>query len=196
MKSLCTPLRFLVAAIALSTAAGAQSPRKVQVGLGGGATVPIGVFADDVKSGFHGGAYLQYEPDGNIWGVRAEAQYHRASYTDEFLADVGATPDDDLNNGVLYAGASAILIGRRRDRSVTPYLVGGLGLYRLTVSRSGTVTTSASENGFGFNGGAGVRFGGAMGLFAEIRFHSFTITPEGAESSSYQMIPVSLGVRF
>ncbi|MGQ0764825.1 MAG: outer membrane beta-barrel protein [Gemmatimonadota bacterium] len=174
----------------------AQAPRPVQVGIGGGATVPIGTFADDVKSGFHGAAFVQYEPAANIWGVRGEVLYTRSELTEEARGDVGAGPDDELNTGVLAVQASAILMGRRRDRGITPYLIGGLGLYRLTVTRSGDVDLSDSENGFGFSGGAGVRFGRTSGVFAEIRFHSFTLTPEGAESTSYQMIPVTVGVRF
>jgi opacity protein-like surface antigen len=196
MPSRATRFGLLLAAFVVSDVAVAQSARKVQVGLLGGATVPIGTFADDVKSGFHGGAFLQYEPDQNIWGVRGEAQYNRAQYTEAFRGDVGASPDDELHNGLLYAGAAAILIGRNRDRGVTPYLLGGGGLYRVTATLGGAVSTSFSENGFGFNGGAGVRFGRSAGFFLEVRFHSFTITPEGAESSTYQMIPVSAGIRF
>jgi opacity protein-like surface antigen len=170
------------------------SRRPVTVGLGGGATMPMSDFADDVKSGFHGNAFLQYEPARNIWGVRGEVLYSRGDLTDAARGDLGVPPDDKLNSGVLYLGGTAVLLGRNRERSLTPYLLGGLGLYRLTISRGGTISTSATESGFGFNGGAGVRLGKA-GLYAEVRFHQFAITADDVKST-YQMIPASIGIRF
>ncbi len=176
----------------------AQAPRRpVSVGLGLGATLPISDFASDTKTGWHGTGFLQYEPERNVWGVRGEVGYHRSGYTDEFLGAVGAEPDDDLSNSILHAGATALLLGNKRDKGLTPYLLGGLGYYRLTVSvAQGTAVQSESANGFGFSGGAGVRLGRNTGAYLEARFHSFSITPEGGEKSTYQMIPVTFGIRF
>ncbi len=123
--------------------------------------------------------------------------YHRSQYTDDFRGAVGADPDDDLTNSILHAGAAAVLLGNKRDKGLTPYLIGGLGLYRLTASvAQGTSVQSESANGFGFNGGAGVRLGRNSGFYLEARFHQFSITPDGGTSSTYQLIPVTLGVRF
>jgi opacity protein-like surface antigen len=180
----------------------AQARRPVTVGIAVGASVPVSDFADDVKAGAHAMALLQYEPAQGIWGVRGEFSYHRSDYTDEFLLDVGALPDDELHNAVSHLGATALLVGARRDGAMTPYLLGGLGAYRLTVSRtSGSSSLSESENGFGFNGGAGVRFGRNAGFFIEARYHQFSITPEAGPGelevkSTYRMIPVTIGVRF
>ena len=177
----------------------AQAPRRpVSVGLGGGGTVPIGDFADDVKTGPHILGFLQYQPAIGPWAVRGEVMYSRARYTDNFLDDVGATRGDDLSSGVLFGGASALYTGGRRNGGVSPYVIGGLGLYRLTATLkddSGT-SVSRSENGFGFNGGAGVRFGGSLGVFVEARFHQFSITPERGPKATSQLIPVSLGFSF
>jgi opacity protein-like surface antigen len=186
-----------VAGSLFAGSAGAQARRPVSVGLGVGATVPISDFADDTKAGAHGGAFLQYEPEMGVWGVRGEVGYHRSDYTDEFLFAVGAAPGDDLHNSVLHVGATALLIGNKRDQAVTPYLLGGLGFYRVTATfTSGSTSLSESENGFGFNGGAGIRVGRQVGFFVEARFHQFSITPDGLEKSTYQMIPVTVGLRF
>ena len=177
----------------------AQAPRRpVSVGLGGGGTVPIGDFADDVKTGPHILGFLQYQPAIGPWAVRGEVLYSRARYTDNFLDDVGATAGDNLSSGVLFGGASALYTGGRRNGGVSPYVIGGLGFYRLTATLKDDSRTSlsTSENGFGFNGGAGVRFGGSLGLFVEARFHQFSITPERGPKSTYQFIPVSLGFSF
>jgi hypothetical protein len=176
-----------------------RAPRALSVGLGGGGTVPMGDFANDVKTGWNGLAWFQYQPVGQgPWAVRAEAQYSGARYTDDFLSDVGATEDDDLSNSVLYAGVSAVYHLGRPDAAARPYLVGGLGLYQLTarLTDAGGVSVSDSESGFGFNGGAGMRFGGPVAIFVETRFHQFSITPSGGEKSTSQFIPVSIGITF
>lgn len=193
-------LSLALAIAALPVASGAQerAPRALSVGLGGGGTVPVGDFANDVKTGWNGLAYFQYQPvSEGPWAVRAEAQYSSAKYTDDFLNFVGATAGDDLTNKVLYAGASA-LYHVKGGTGVRPYFIGGLGLYELTASlkdQSG-ISTSDSETGFGFNAGAGIRFGGALGFFLEARFHQFSITPEGGEKSTSQFIPISFGITF
>lgn len=197
------PAVLLLAALALAggaSHAGAQqrAPRTLTVGVGGGGTVPLGDFANDVKTGWNALGFFQYQPvaDGP-WAVRAEAQYNRASYTDDFLLDVGATPDDDLRNSVLYVGASA-LYHLGASGGVRPYLIGGLGLYELTASLTdgSGISTSDSESGFGFNGGVGLRIGGPMALFVEARFHQFSITPTDGVKSTSQFIPVTIGFSF
>ncbi len=177
----------------------AQAPRRpVTVGLGGGGTVPTGDFANDVKTGAHFLGFLQYRPATGPWAVRGEVLYSHAKYTDDFLSDVGATAGDDLSSGVVYAGASALYSTGRGNARTAPYLIGGLGLYRLsaTLKDDSNASVSRSENGFGFNGGAGVRFGGSMGFFVEARFHQFSITPEGQPKSTSRLIPVSAGFSF
>ncbi len=159
-RRIAFPLCASLAAVVMSAAAEAQAPRAVSVGLGVGATIPLGDFASDTKTGAHGTAYLQYEPERNVWAVRGEFGYHRSDYTDDFLGDVGADPDDNLSNSVSYLGATALLIGRKRDGAVTPYLLGGLGAYRMTATfASGPASISESANGVGFNAGAGIRWG-------------------------------------
>ncbi|MBK8248632.1 MAG: porin family protein [Gemmatimonadetes bacterium] len=182
---------------------GAQAPRRaVSVGIAVGATLPIGDFASDTKTGAHGAGFVQYEPDRNVWAVRGEFAYHRSDYTDEFLGAVNADPDDELTNGVTYLGAAAVLLGRKKQGSLTPYLLGGFGGYRLTATQTvGSTVQSESANGFGFNAGAGIRLGMNTGFFLEARFHQFSVTPDTdpgqtAEKTTYQMIPVTLGFRF
>jgi len=194
-------LALAACGVVLPARADAQAavPRVLSVGIGGGGTVPVGDFANDVKTGWNALGYFQYQPlSGGPWAVRAEAQYSRALYTDDFLFDVGATDNDNLSNKVLYAGVSALYHFGRPSGQVRPYAIGGLGLYQLTASLTdgSGVSFSDSETGFGFNGGAGIRFGGAIGIFVESRFHQFSVTPGGGVTSTSRFIPVSVGVTF
>lgn len=191
-------LTVVAAGLIPSLSAAQAARRPVTVGLGGGATVPIGDFAEDVKTGWNGLAFLQYHPVGGPWAVRGEVGYHRAGYTDDFLADVGASTDDEFSNTVTQVGVGALYLAGAGARSTSPYLVGGLGLYRLTarLQEAGGVALTESENGFGFNGGVGVRFGGSTSLFVEARFHQFSITAEEGAKSTYRMVPVVLGFTF
>lgn len=198
---LAAAIAALLATAAFSAAAQAPGrlPRVLSVGIGGGGTVPVGDFANDVKTGWNGLAFFQYEPvSENPWAVRAEAQLSKAKYTDDLLADAGAVDGDNLNNKVLYVGLSGVYHLSKRASAVRPYLIGGLGLYQqtATLTDGSGVSVSDSEAGFGFNGGAGLRFGGAIGVFVETRFHQFSITPTGGEKSTAQFIPVSVGIHF
>ena len=130
--------------------------------------------------------------------VRVEALYTRSNLTDDAITAGGGLPDQKWTSGVFYAGVAAPYYISGRAGTVRPYVIGGLGLYSQTVKFEDTsgVTQSTTESGFGFNGGAGIRFGRAMGFFVEARFHQFSITPDGGEKSTGQFIPVSFGFTF
>lgn len=134
-------LALAIAALPVVSWAQQRAPRALSVGLGGGGTIPVGDFANDVKTGWNGLAFFQYQPAAEgPWAVRAEAQYSSAKYTDDFLNFVGATTGDNLTNKVLYVGASALYhVGTGSD--VRPYFVGGMGLYELTASLEGARAT-------------------------------------------------------
>lgn len=177
----------------------ATGPRALSVGFAGGGAVPVGDLANDVKTGWHLNGHLQYQPaTEGPWAVRVEALYMRSDLTDDAISAGGGTPDQSWTNGILYAGVAAPYYLSGRSGTVRPYLIGGLGLYSQTVKFEDTsgVTQSTTESGFGFNGGAGIRFGRSMGVFVEARFHQYSITPSGGEKSTGQFIPVSLGFTF
>lgn len=194
-------LSLALAIVALPLASGAQqrAPRALSVGIGGGGTVPVGDFANDVKTGWNGLAFFQYQPAGEgPWAVRAEAQYSNFKYTDAAIAAENGSPDDEWSTGVLYAGVSAPYFLAGRFGGMRPYVLGGVGLYSESVKRTeanGT-SSSTSDTGFGFNGGAGIRVGGSVGFFIEARFHQFSITPNGSERLTGQFIPITVGLNF
>ena len=76
---------------------------------------------------------------------------------------------------------------------VSPYLIGGLGIYHLMSSGSSSgVTSSASTNKFGWNIGAGIDL--PLLVFAgrlEARYHSVS-----TDGGNYAYVPVTVGIRF
>ncbi|GAC1656265.1 MAG: hypothetical protein NVS4B3_21850 [Gemmatimonadaceae bacterium] len=78
---------------------------------------------------------------------------------------------------------------------LSPYLIGGVGYYRLSSDNS------PSEGQVGLNGGIGVRFGLAgLSAFAETRYHDIIVGNSSNfslnGSSSVNLIPVALGITF
>ncbi|MFN8571139.1 MAG: outer membrane beta-barrel protein [Gemmatimonadaceae bacterium] len=191
----------LVLAITMSSqAAAAQSGgaaggpyRPVTVWVGAAASTPISDFKEVAKSGFAGMGAVQYRPEGKVWGVRGELQYHKMDMTPESLAEVGASAGVTGTWSVLYGGATAVLESMQRGSSFGWYVLAGGGSYRVepSVSDAG-VSVSVAKTSFGFNGGGGVRFKlGAVGLYLEGRYHTVTI-----DDSKVTLLPVSVGLVF
>lgn len=167
--------------------------RPVSVWVGASASTPISDFKEVAKSGVAGMGAVQYRPEGKVWGVRGELQYHKMDMTPESLAEVGAPAGVTGTWSVLYGGATAVLESMARGSTFGWYVLAGGGSYRVEPSVSdGDVTQSLAKTSFGFNGGAGIRFKlGAVGLFLEGRYHTVTI-----DDSKVTLLPVSVGLVF
>lgn len=96
----CSILRtgLLLVACSFPALAGAQQrssvgPRALSAGLGGGGVVPVGDFANDVKTGWQVSGHVQYQPaTEGPWAVRAEALYTRSNLTDDAISAGGGFP--------------------------------------------------------------------------------------------------------
>ena len=198
LRALAPSVALLLCATPLVASGQSRGPRALSVGIGGGATVPVGALATDVTTGWNGLAFFQYQPAGEgPWAVRAEAQRNRAPYTDAFRTETGVPPASDADNTIDYVGASALYHVAGRAGGLRPYVIGGLGLYQLTARvREGGATASDTEAGFGFNGGVGLRLGRQSALFLEARFHQFSVTPAGGVAATSRFVPLAVGVTF
>jgi outer membrane protein with beta-barrel domain len=172
--------RTLSFTLALLTAGGvsqlaAQSPR---FSVGGGLTIPAGGYGTADGAGWHvlGAALLPLSMP-HI-GLRVDAMY-------------GRTPRQGLETGhTTLAGATASVVWRlRRDGpNLRPYVLTGLGIYNVGVTRAGLA--SASRTGIAWSGGAGLSLlgvGPALG-FAEVRV--ITIRTSGGATN---LFPLSVG---
>jgi len=192
--------RFVIGAGALMIAATAQaqgtSPSGRPFKLGGqlGASVPMGDFGDGADLGFHVGGLIEYKPASLPVSLRGELTYHRNGLKDDFFAS--EDPDFSGIEGnfsqIDFVGNALLPLGDAAS-TARPYLIGGLGLYRLKASAEfQDVDISDTQTKFGLNFGAGLTFNlSGFETFVETRFHSVF-----ADESNMNFIPLSFGFKF
>src|SRR5688500_8686296 len=122
--------------------------------------MPRGDAGDFLDTGCNYRATLGLPPAMLPVGARLDALWHSCE------------GDDGHELSVLRGTANAVVAVRRASmRVVSPYLIGGLGLY----SAEGGGGTDR-ENEFGWNVGGGFRFNLAgFSTFAEARYNSFSL---------------------
>ena len=163
---------------------------------------PSGV---DVAGGANGGftvvGSIGFRRVSSPIGFRVEAQYTRLGLDEDMRFGGGGAPEvADGHVGILN-GTGNIVLAAPVDRLLRPYLIGGMGIYRLS-SEIGHATPdgrfvvngqtpSRSETAFGLNGGAGLELAvGRLRTFVEARLHS--VFTEGEQAN---VVPITLGVK-
>ena len=185
--------RFVIGASALLIAATAHAqgtnPSGRPFKLGGqlGASVPMGDFGDLSNVGYHLGGLIEYKPASLPLGLRGELTYHRNGLKDDIFGDIDGnfSQIDFVGNALVPFGAAT--------STARPYVIGGLGLYRLKMSAEFEGEEgSDTETKLGLNFGAGLTFNlSGFETFVETRFHSVF-----AEGSNMNFIPLSFGFKF
>ncbi len=172
------------------TALGAEE-KKTSFYLGGGISQPSGTLNDVYKMGYHavGGVGITVAPG---------LQFGPAFHFHTFSLDAGAS-------GITGGKFTAIVItGEIRyafpmtNSSLSPYLVGGLGMGTAKIAETENVPIwgslpSVSETKMAFDVGAGMGFkaGAAMSIFIEARYQSIL-----TEGESMSFLPITAGLRF
>jgi len=189
--------RFVIGAGALMIAATAQaqgtSPSGRPFKLGGqlGASVPMGDFGDGADLGFHVGGLIEYKPASLPMSLRGELTYHRNGLKDDFFGSDFGSIDGNFSQ-IDFVGNAVMPFGDAAS-TARPYVIGGLGLYRLKASAEYEgIDISDTQTKFGLNFGAGLTFNlSGFETFVETRFHSVF-----AEDSNMNFIPLSFGFKF
>lgn len=178
-----------IAALALSaTLSSAQSTKAVSLGISGGAAIPVGSFGDDYSTGYNGTASLMFRSYGSPLGLRVDGMYNRMSVkNDRFITVPGF---GDVSAAVVTS-ANANLVYNLPGTGISPYLIGGAGVYGLKLDIDNGDDPD-SETKFGLNGGIGASFPlSGFNTFIEARLHHvFT------DVQSTQFIPVTFGISF
>ena len=168
-----------VAGLALSLpVATAQAQMPFDFGILAGASMPTGDAGDGFDTGFNIGATLGISPALMPVGLRIDGIYNSFG---------AANGGDDLS--LISATANATIgIPLGAMPAVSPYFIGGLGLYSADFGEG-----TERQNEFGWNLGAGLRFALAgFSTFAEVRYNSFGT--EGDENFTY--VPLTFGIMF
>ena len=144
--------------------------------LGAGVSLPQADFADDFKNGFNVTGSAGWHKWNSPLGLRLDVGYDRFSLK-------GAS-----ENASILSGVGDVTLKIPQVLAVSPYLVAGGGVYRL--SSSGAGSTSSTKGGW--NAGGGLTFGVGMAkLFIEGRY-----TNVSTEGVATKFIPVILGISF
>jgi hypothetical protein len=158
-----------VAAVAVAFSAG-DAAAQMRLSVAGGPSFPTG---DDqhLDMGFHVQVAGELGMPMLPFGLRLDGMFNRFG-------------EDHGNYDVLSGTANAIF--NIPMAGLSPYLIGGVGIYSAEDQAHG----DERETNFGINAGVGVRLGlPGLGVFVEARVHN----PLG---DALRFIPLSFGVRF
>lgn len=156
-------------------AASAQQP--VHLALSAGLTPSLEGPVDRGYRGSHVQAALEFAPANRKMGLRLDGFIHD-------MTRIGS-PYLSRRTNIVGGTASAMVGLGPLHRSLTPYLLAGVGTYRTEYGEP------APEWHFGISAGGGVRFqAGPLGVFAEARLHQIQ------DGSTPRLFPLSFGIRF
>lgn len=178
----------LVAAVATPAAPLAA---QASFGIAAGYSGASGDFGKAVNAGYHVGASLQLSHA--LSPIRARFDAGLSDFKYKSLGRPASLGDAKAR--VLSATADAVLAPAQLGGA---YIIGGVGLYRMT-SECSSCSTSATKGGV--NGGVGydIRLTGFT-VFAEARYHYIAgpsdPTNAGVRGSNTQFFPISVGLRF
>lgn len=184
--------RLLVASTAFAlclTAAPRQAHAQLGFGIGAsaGLTLPSGDLGDLAKSGYNVKILLGGRAPLTPVGFRIEGGY------DSFEGD-----GNDANFSIRSGTANVVLGVPMGTMGVSPYVIGGVGVYNTKVDGSftflgQTINTDQSESRFGWNLGGGLEFSlGTLKTFVEARYHAVS----GDKNPDFNHIPISFGIMF
>ena len=174
-----------IAAIALVAAprvSHAQIPGLVkpfQLGIAGGAAQPMSDLKTSNDMGYNGTVALAINLPFIPVGLRVDGAYN------QFGQKAGGPK---LN----VISATGNVVWRLPSIGVSPYLIGGAGLYRSAAEVTGL--PKVSDNNFGWNAGAGISLPlTVFKTFVEARYNSVSVK---GTSTKMQFVPITFGIMF
>jgi hypothetical protein len=150
--------------------------KPVQVGVAVGAAIPVSDLGNSFSTGFNVTGTIGINVPLLPIGFRIDAAYNQ----------FGAKGASNVNAKI--AGVTGNVVFGMPGVVITPYLIGGVGYYRVSSSATGSV----ASNSFGFNAGAGLKIPLLVfAAFIEARYNRIS---ENGGSTSF--VPVTVGVMF
>jgi outer membrane protein W len=188
---------LMVAAVLLLVPAAAFANGGWMIDARGGLGIPMGNYKDDFKSGLLLGveASKMMSPQ---FAIGVDGNYVKNNVTDDNRAQLEAAAGGqpvDANFKFTHFGAHAkYMMSTKEGNKMTPYLVGGAGMYhgKASITSSG-VTVDSSENKFGMRGGIGLNWmmSAKMGLGFQADYNDVLTS-----GSSTQFVGISGGLHW
>jgi len=188
--------------------------RPVHFGISGGVAVPTGTYANDFNAGWNVGGNVAF-PLGYrspVW-VQVDVNHSQFGANSGLLANYGATSGwssmNSLTGNLVF---NLVQSYGRRPAPITPYLIGGGGIYSryteldnytygtycnsyyglCSYYGSNTALQSRTQTVGGWDAGAGVRFVmRPVRLFIEARYNSALI-----DHGTTGFVPISVGIEW
>lgn len=181
-------------------------------GFGGGVSVPAGSLGEQTYAGWNAMVEGEMHPDGSVFGLRLDASYDYFGLT---RGVIERFPTANAGDAHVWSGTANLVVGAPHAAAVSPYLIGGGGIYGRVVEIDrvrGTLVpiedptlglvdafipsvenqASFYQTKPGFNAGAGIAWS-MMGVtfFVEARYTEILTTPRVTI-----MTPITLGLRY
>lgn len=166
----------------------------VELGIGGGATVPVGDAKDAFKSGWHASGIVRLNLPMMPFGLQGNFSYNRFKLDEQ---NVGFSGSGRILSGIADARFRLPIPG-----PIQPYLLAGVGTYNIKADPDQSGATAAgSTTKFGINGGGGVNV-----TFPGLPIHAFVegkieniYTDQGLNTAvtndfKTQLVPVTFGI--
>lgn len=181
-----------LAVLALSaTTSSAQSAKAISLGISAGAAIPVGDFGEDYTTGYNGTVSLMFKSIGSPIGLRVDGMYNKLSVKDDRTISI---PGFGIVDAAVIMGANANLVYSLPGTGISPYLIGGAGVYGLKLDVDDGEDPD-SESKFGLNGGIGASFPlSGFNTFIEARFHHIFTKDALGDSAPTQFIPITFGI--
>lgn len=165
----------------------------VQLGIGGGLSVPVSDAKDALKNGYHVRGIVKVKPAAFPLGFRGALGYQKF--------DLKQLPTGTTGTGNMLSGLAGLTYGIPVG-PVRPYILASLGAFRVESKFDSTGTEAkANQTKFGIDAGVGVEFRlSSMNGFVEARLEN-VYTNQGFDRSltdrnSTRIIPVTFGLMF
>ena len=165
-----------MALASLSVETRAQNP--VQLGIAGGISLPTSDLSDVADLGFNGTITVGMTPALIPLGIRIDGAINQFAIKDEFG-----------DGSFRFLSVTGNLVYKIPGATVSPYLIGGAGLYNAKAELA--PFGSDSENKFGWNVGAGINMPlSGFSTFIEARYNQVQT------DEPLKFIPITFGILF
>ena len=149
-----------------------------QIGVAGGVAQPMSDTQDAAALGYNATAALGISLPFIPVGLRIDGAYNTFG------------EKDNLGFKTHAISATGNLVWRLPSIGISPYVIGGAGLYMVSVTPTGG--DAVTENHMGWNAGAGVNLPlGFLKAFVEARYNNVSL-----DGGSMKFVPVTLGIMF